>query len=744
MSKKKLLRTLVMGIALVTLASLASPASGSQPQALTVAPPSGPQGAQNYTIHVAGAQFAGGAQVSFNDPNITVIRTLKVPGGQDEVLEAQVNIASGTDTAKKYNVIVTNPDGGTATCADCFSVSAGPSITSVCTLESMAPGSECRKDVATDTPSQMMVVQGTNLNGLATIQLGGKGLKVNSVVIDGFGNVTTRQTPAANGTLAFDMQVSSTAGPGLHSITLIMQDGGRATCATCINVIGGTPVASSVSPRARGAGALNQTVSIFGKNLFSGATVAFSNPGIHINGAPSVPRAGKVVVNVNIDPSAAPGPGDVTVTNTDGNASTCRACFEVTPGPTIALGVTPQGPQGIQGLNVSIPGGGFQRGVKAYFPRANCIGVGGGTLQSCSDDVFIERTVFTDPNQPLTANIDIAPYNKGARGSHLTPADAGLRLIAVVNPDGGTAICTADSAACFNVALGPKVGAIDPAAVPRGTSQQQITVSVQDVSGPVSLAFTGGGITVEQVGPAVAGTVNAVITISPNAVISDRNVIVGTQEGGRGVCIKCFKVDWPLPIPRSALPSQAVIGATNYRVRISGSNFPPGSVVTIADPQNAIHTTANNWFNVGTINAVITVDDNATPGPHDILVTNPSGKTGRCANCFTINAAPVVEAVTPPRAAAGGSHINILIHGGPFVNGARVDIVCNPETVANCINGVKVHRTTWQSPTTLLAEISISPTASTDDKGYREVHVYQPDGSHAVWFRSFEVVSTPV
>ena len=80
------------------------------------------------------------------------------------------------------------------------------------------------------------------------------------------------------------------------------------------------PVVNTVSPSPRGQG-WTGNVTINGSNFYSGATVSFSGTGVTVNGSPSVNGAGtQIAANISIASSAATGPRDVTVTNTDGAA----------------------------------------------------------------------------------------------------------------------------------------------------------------------------------------------------------------------------------------------------------------------------------------------------------------------------------------------------------------------------------------------------------------------------------------
>ena len=95
------------------------------PSLTGVAPTSRGQGATAQHIVVTGTNLAPGAAVAFSGTGITIDSTNVVsPTEVDVTIDIANSAALGTRA-----VTVTNPDGGSATCAACFTVNKGPSVT---------------------------------------------------------------------------------------------------------------------------------------------------------------------------------------------------------------------------------------------------------------------------------------------------------------------------------------------------------------------------------------------------------------------------------------------------------------------------------------------------------------------------------------------------------------------------------------------------------------------------------------
>ena len=88
------------------------------PHPTSVSPMSARQGAVSATVYVKGTSFVPKDTVKFSGSGVTDSVVSNV--GSTEI-ELKVTVAK-TASVTKYSVTVVNPDGGTATCTNCFSV----------------------------------------------------------------------------------------------------------------------------------------------------------------------------------------------------------------------------------------------------------------------------------------------------------------------------------------------------------------------------------------------------------------------------------------------------------------------------------------------------------------------------------------------------------------------------------------------------------------------------------------------
>jgi len=159
------------------------------------------------TVTVNGANFANGVKVSFAGSGAAATAVTVV---SDSQLQVTVSVASNA-AAGPRTVTVTNPDLGKSACTTCFSVSAGPQLTSV------SPGVLARGS------SRTVTVDGANFASGATLALGG-GITVTAVnVVD-----PTRLTATVT--------VAATAATGTRAATVTNPDGGKATLSGALTV----------------------------------------------------------------------------------------------------------------------------------------------------------------------------------------------------------------------------------------------------------------------------------------------------------------------------------------------------------------------------------------------------------------------------------------------------------------------------------------------------------------------------
>jgi len=104
------------------------------PAPKTLSPNSLKQGASSSVVKLTGTGFQTGAKVTFSGTGVTASVTSESGG---TTLELKVTVTK-TASATKYNVTVTNPDGGKGTCTGCFSVTKAAVVIKSATHASLA------------------------------------------------------------------------------------------------------------------------------------------------------------------------------------------------------------------------------------------------------------------------------------------------------------------------------------------------------------------------------------------------------------------------------------------------------------------------------------------------------------------------------------------------------------------------------------------------------------------------------
>jgi hypothetical protein len=160
------------------------------------------------TVTVTGANFDGGAKVSFAGTGVAVVSQSRIDDGQ---IVATLSIA-GAATPGARTVSVVNSDGGRGSCASCFTVNAAPTITSI-TPSTLSRGS-----------SYQITIIGTNFVPGATVSLS-TGVTLTDVTVVNANTITATAT------------VSPTTGTGNRTVLVTNPDLGKG------NLVAGARVA---------------------------------------------------------------------------------------------------------------------------------------------------------------------------------------------------------------------------------------------------------------------------------------------------------------------------------------------------------------------------------------------------------------------------------------------------------------------------------------------------------------------
>ncbi len=650
------------------------------PTVTSTSPSSRDQGATGQNVSIIGTGFLSGASLAASfGLNITVNSTTFVDSSH---VTANITI-SGSATTGARNVTLTNGDGSSATGTNVFTVNAAPTVTST-SPSSLDQGA---------TGQNVSIIGIDFLSGASLAASFGPNITVNSTTFVDSSHVTANIT------------ISGSATTGARNVTLTNGDGSSAT-GTNVFTVNAAPTVTSTSPSSLDQGATGQNVSIVGTGFDSGASLAasFSGTGITVNSTTFVDSS-HVTANITISGSATTGARNVTLTNGDGSSATGTGVFTVNAGPTITSTSPNAGDRGATNEAVTIIGTGFDNGS----PLAASFG----------SNITVNSTTFVDSSH-VTANITIA-----------AGAATGARNVTLTNGDGSNVTGTG----VFTVNAVPTVTSTSPSSLDQGATTQNVTIVGTGFDGGLSLlASFGANITVNSTTFVDSSHVTANITISGSATTGARNVTLTNGDGSSATGTNVFTVNLA-PTITSTSPSTGDQGATNELVTITGTGFIDTLGTTLASSfGSGVTVNSTTFVSATSLTANITISALATTGVRTVTVTNGDGSTATWANVFTVNAAPTVTSTSPSTGDQGATDELVTITGTGFINSAGT-------TLASSFgSGVTVNSTTFNSATSLTANITILGTATT---GARTVTVTNGDGTTATGTNVFTVNAAP-
>ena len=338
-------------------------------------------GAFGQSITLTGTGFTAGALADLG-PGVTVKFTTYTDAGH---LTAHVVVAADAEVGSR-SVVVTLADGRTATCAGCFTVTAGPKVTEVSPNE-IGPGAQ-----------RTATVTGANFAPGVKVTVPGSGVAVTSVTVV---NSTT---------LSVGLSTAAVAAPGPRDLIVTNPaDAGSTTCGGCFSVTD-APVITEVSPAVLGGGA-QTTVTVTGANFVAGARLSVAGTGVAVLTQNRVDST-HLTATLSVAGAATAGGRTITVINPDGGKGSCATCFAVTSAPTVT-GITPATFARGSTTAVTISGTNFQSGAAV----------------SLSTGVSVQDVVVVDPST-ITATVVV-----------VSATGTGNRTVVVTNPDFGKGSC---------------------------------------------------------------------------------------------------------------------------------------------------------------------------------------------------------------------------------------------------------------------------------------------------------------
>jgi Invasin, domain 3/Quinohemoprotein amine dehydrogenase, alpha subunit domain III/IPT/TIG domain len=344
-------------------------------------------GAFGQSVTITGAGFTAGAQADFGAGVTVKFSTV----ADDTHLVSHVVVAPDA-AAGTRTVTVQLADGRTIACTGCFTVTAGPSVTSI-TPNQIGPGGQ-----------RTMTVTGEHFAAGVKVTVPASGVAVTSVTM----------VDEQHLSVAFSTAFAAAAGPR-DVIVTNPGDAGSVTVAGGLTVTA-APVVTDVTPSVLGGGA-QTTVQVTGSNFTDGAWLSFAGTGVAVLSQNRV-DAGTIVATVSVAGAATPGARTVSVVNGDAGRGSTSTAFAVNAAPSVT-GIAPAT---------------LARGTTAAVTIAGTNFVAGATV-SLSTGVTVSDVQVVDAGT-ITATVTVA-----------ATTGTGNRTVLVTDPDLGKGTCTG----CFKV-----------------------------------------------------------------------------------------------------------------------------------------------------------------------------------------------------------------------------------------------------------------------------------------------------
>ena len=435
---------------------------------------------------------------------------------------------------------------------------------------------------------------------------------------------------------------------------------------------------ASVSPNAGLQGQQNLSVSITGRstNWVQGTTKANFGSGISVVSM-SVNTPTSATVVINIDPAAAVGAYDVTLT-TGAEVDTLASGFNVmvsTTAPTITSVSPSSGPQG-QGGPVGIVG------QNTHF-------VQGTTQISFGPGIVVSNINVTCPTC-LTAQLQISAT--AVLGPVTVTVTTGSEVATLV---GG-----------FTVLAGtPILTSMVPATGSQGqTLTSTITGQFTHWAQGTTQVSLGAGITVTSVTVSSATSLSVQLSIDPAAAVGVRplTVTTGTEVV---TASNVFTVQAATPALFSLNPGGGTQGQQNLSVTIIGvaTHFVQGTSVAVFGA--GVTVASLTVASATSATAVVNIDPAAVPGTRTVTITTGS-EGASFTNGFTVSASgPIVYTLNPGGSSQGATNLQVQITGlnTHFAQGT---------SVATFGSGITVTSLAVTNATTATATINIDVAAT--------------------------------
>jgi len=449
-----------------------------------------------------------------------------------------------------------------------------------------------------------------------------------------------------------------------------------------------TPTLTDISP-ALSYRLQTLTVIFRGTNFIEGITSVNFGPNIIINSL-KVHRADSLTATITINSNAATGARNVSVSNGGSAVSESRIFTINNPAPNLAR-INPTSGNRLQKLNVGLKGANFIAGVSTVNAGAN---------------IIVNQVVVHRPDS-LTANLTI-----------LAEADAGPREISVTNNGTGGGTSETQTFTVTNPA--PSLAGINPT---KGSRLQTLAVGFKGANffSGVTTVQVGVGVTVNRVTVHRLDSLTAEINIAANAEPGPRSFAVTNAGPGGGTSATVpFTVNNPVPALAKINPA-AGSRLQTLEVGFKGANFLSGLSSVVVGPNITVNSVTVHPALRDSLTASLTIGPNAETGPRQFAVSNGEGVVSE-PQIFTVNnPAPTLQSIEPA-SAFRKQRLNIVFTGSNFIN---------KNTVVNAGPGIVINSIIVNSPTNLIANITLTADAERGPRNFSVTNIAPGGGTSA-------------
>ena len=529
-----------------------------------------------------------------------------------EVTVVSANAASAftpAHDAGTADVVLTNPDGQSATLAGAFAYSpsasqAAPVVTAVAPAGGPLEGG-----------TAVLVSGQSFVPGLEAF-VGGRPASV---------------TP--QGTGAFVLTTPAAGAPGLADVSVTNPDGQTATLAAAFNYYVAGPLVASIAP-ACGPVTGGADVTVYGRNFRPGVTVSLG--GVALG---SLVRADAQTL-AGATPVGFAGTGDVVVQNPDGQKDVLAGGFTFTDDKHPCPGAA-QVPLALRQL------------IPANGPST------GGTILTLVGDGFAKGLTVKLGGAAAT---DVALLGPGTLTLTLPPGPAGPTDVTLALAD-GRATTLKNGFVYFDAtsnAPPPSLTSLAPNAGPNTGATVALVTGAGFASG--ARVFFGG---VEAELPTLVDATR-LVAVTPASLPGPVDVLVVNPDGKSATLQGGFAyyqpgLAGPPPLAQKVVPRTGST-ASATTVAVQGSAFAAGALVFVG----GVPATGVQLQSDGSLAATLGPQP---AGTVDVVVTNPDGQSSTLTGAFTFSApAPKLAAVTPAFGPLAGG-VSVVVTGAGFAKG---------------------------------------------------------------------------